>query len=313
MGQPQKQGDMRTIFYFSRKERRSICLFALFLVVVLLLVYLYGTFSEKDSQSVEVSKREEKEVNLFIKGVSEQKAKETFPRKKERVFHPSPFDPNTCDSVSLLNLGLREWQVHAFLRYRKAGARFYSEKDLRRVNSFTDDDIRRMLPFACFPVDKREQERQEYLRIKRYRDSVHQSRIKSYPQKLPAGTVININEADTVLLKQVPGIGSYYARKIVDYRNQLGGYVHAGQLLELGLTEKESAWFYVGDSKVRKIRINKDDFRTLARHPYMRFEGARIIARHRDKYGDITSLKQLSTEKYFEGKLDKLEPYIDFH
>ena len=54
-----------------------------------------------------------------------------------------------------------------------------------------------------------------------------------YPIKLHPGQTIELNRADTTALKRIPGIGSYYARKIVQHRDKLGGFVSIAQLEEL--------------------------------------------------------------------------------
>ena len=42
--------------------------------------------------------------------------------------------------------------------------------------------------------------------------------------KYPKGTIIALNHADTLELKQIPGIASTYANRIVKFRNLLGGF-----------------------------------------------------------------------------------------
>ena len=49
-------------------------------------------------------------------------------------------------------------------------------------------------------------------------------RPEAYLPKLKPGATIDLNTADTTLLKRVPGIGSSFARRIVKYRELLGGY-----------------------------------------------------------------------------------------
>ena len=46
-------------------------------------------------------------------------------------------------------------------------------------------------------------------------------------------TIIDLNTADTTLLKQLPGIGGAFAKWIVNYREKLGGYCETEQLLEV--------------------------------------------------------------------------------
>lgn len=55
----------------------------------------------------------------------------------------------------------------------------------------------------------------------------------SYTRKFAKGTVVEINSADTTVLKGVPGIGSTFANRIVKYRNLLGGFCHIEQLKEV--------------------------------------------------------------------------------
>lgn len=302
---------MRSVFYFSRKERRAVCILAFLLLLGATLLCLYRPPHDREEASAGIPPGEEREINEFVNEI--QGKREKPDRKRKTVFCPRPFDPNTCDSVLLLNMGLRKWQVRVFLRYREAGARFYSERDLRRVNAFSEEDVARLLPFARFPEDERDIARRRYAWEKRLRDSLYLVRKSAYPRKLGEGAVVSLNDADTTLLKKIPRIGSYYARKIVRYREELGGFARIDQLAELdSVLAPLGKWFYIEPAGIRKIRINTASFRTLCRHPYIRYEGARIIFQHREKYGNLTSLRQLSTEAYFEGRLEKLEPYVEF-
>ena len=52
-------------------------------------------------------------------------------------------------------------------------------------------------------------------------------------RKFRSDTLLDLNTVDTLLLKRVPGIGSWRARRIVQFRDYLGGYSRVGQLLEI--------------------------------------------------------------------------------
>ena len=61
---------------------------------------------------------------------------------------------------------------------------------------------------------------------------------------------MELNTADTATLKKIPGIGSYYARKIVAYREALGGFVSKSQVTEIdGLPPDIVQWFRVSVSR----------------------------------------------------------------
>lgn len=138
-----------------------------------------------------------------------------------------------------------------------------------------------------------------------------------YPRrdKYPYGTVIDLNVADTVSLKHIPGIGSYYARRIVEYRERLGGYVDVLQLAEIeGLPDSVRNWFLVTDTfPIRRISVNDASLSELRRHPYMDFYKARDIVEYRKRNGKIKNPVQLSLMEGFSGQdLERLEPYLGF-
>ena len=76
------------------------------------------------------------------------------------------------------------------------------------------------------------------------------SERRTFPktEKYPVGTVVELNTADTTILKKVPGIGSTFARRIIKYRELLGGFFTVEQLREVyGLDEERynamKSWF----------------------------------------------------------------------
>jgi len=129
--------------------------------------------------------------------------------------------------------------------------------------------------------------------------------------------IIDLNRADTTGFKTLPGIGSSFAKRIVEYREKLGGFVETEQLLEvygMDSTRYENIENYVMvDSifNVNKLRINYDSFKVLNRHPYLEYEDVKKIVNFREQKGLITSWEQL--EKVVGKKLDmRLNDYIEF-
>jgi DNA uptake protein ComE-like DNA-binding protein len=98
--------------------------------------------------------------------------------------------------------------------------------------------------------------------------------------------VVDLNSADTNALRLVRGIGAYFARAIVNYREQLGGYAHIQQLLDLRNIDPErlSQWmpqFTLDTTKIIKIDLATADEQTLRRHPYIGYYAARGIVHFR--------------------------------
>ena len=129
--------------------------------------------------------------------------------------------------------------------------------------------------------------------------------------------IIDINTADTTLLKQLPGIGGAYAKWIVNYREKLGGYCETEQLLEvyrMDTVRYNAIKDYVKiDSSFtpNKLRINSDSFKVLLKHPYLEYDDVKKIVNYREQKGMITSWEQLS-KVVGDGINPKLQYYIDY-
>ncbi len=129
--------------------------------------------------------------------------------------------------------------------------------------------------------------------------------------------VIDLNAADTTILQQLPGIGSAYAKWIVDYRDKLGGYCETEQLLEVYRMDtaryNEIKDYIKIDSAFtpNKLRINSDAFKVLLKHPYLEYEDVKKIVNYREQKGLITSWGQL-TKIVGDDINPRLRYYIDY-
>ena len=86
--------------------------------------------------------------------------------------------------------------------------------------------------------------------------------------KLKVGD-ISLVTADTTQLKKIPGIGSGWARAILNYGKRLGGYVAVGQLQEIeGSPEESLPYFSIANPQTEKINLNTATLAQLRKHPY---------------------------------------------
>lgn len=143
----------------------------------------------------------------------------------------------------------------------------------------------------------------------------------TYPktEKYPAGTIVELNSADTTTLKKVPGIGSTFARRIVKYRDLLGGFYCVGQLGEVyGIDEERyealKPWFIVDSSLIRPLPINQLTVKELARHPYVNYRQASAVARLIRQKRILQGWEDLILlEEFPEADYQRLRPYFAFH
>jgi len=138
-------------------------------------------------------------------------------------------------------------------------------------------------------------------------------------EKFEEGTIVELNTADTATLKKVPGIGSAFANRIVNYRKILGGYYSVAQLSEVyGIDEERflslQTWFSVDPSQIKKIEINAIAQDSLQRHPYISYAQARVIIQQRRQKGKLIGWENLQLLKEFsEDDITRLKPYITFN
>lgn len=224
-----------------------------------------------------------------------------------------PFDPNTADSATLVALGLRPWQVGNMMKYRRKGGRWRDERHFARLYGLTRTQFERLRPYLRFTPE--EMAADVYGITAAPSEKADSLRAKRQP-KLPEGSVIDANAADTAELKQIPGIGSYYARCIVEYRERLGGYLYPEQIEEAhgNLPADIARWFVVRQSvPVRKLNVNRATFKQLVRHPYLNYEQVKEIFSYRQTDGDLRGWKDLRFSKHFtSADFERLDPYFDF-
>lgn len=222
----------------------------------------------------------------------------------------SAFDPNTADSTLLLSLGLQPWQVRSIYRYRAKGGIYRQPSDFARLYGLTVKQYKELLPYIHIS-DEYKPAAEVYGRT----DAVRSGRdTLRYPVKLQPGQYVTLDDADTASLRKVPGIGRYYASRIVRYRNGLGGYVSVAQLSEIeGIPEAALSYFRVTGGAVRKLNLNRLTLNELKHHPYINFYQARRIIDYRRLKGPLHSIDDLRLLKDFSQRdIERLRPYVEF-
>lgn len=236
----------------------------------------------------------------------------------ERQFETFDFDPNEADSTTLLRLGFPPFMVRGVYKYRAKGGRYHEPADVKRIPGMTNELWLRLA--SHIRIDKKYQyvtpEPRSYPRREPvvFEEPQQPRDTILHPVKLQEGSVVALNEADTTALKKIPGIGSYYARRIVTYRQQLGGYASASQLQEIeGMPEDIGQWLTVDPSNIRRIDVNHATKNQLVRHPYLRVYRAQDIWNYRHNQGPLQSIDDLrSLPSFTEEDIERLRPYLEF-
>lgn len=218
------------------------------------------------------------------------------------------FDPNTADSSTLVHLGFKPWQAKNMVKYRAAGGRYRKPEDLKKLYGMTDSMYQALTPYIYIAREEVDSVAVDSLR----KDSLPRWKEEN------KDTILNLRTADTVELKMIHGIGSYRARQIVRYREQLGGFVSVEQVLEAkGMENVDAdsllAHFWIDSVKIEAMNVNSVGVQRLSRHPYLRFEQAQAIYELRRKKIRLDSIQQLQQIECISAEtLEKIAPYLNF-
>ena len=125
--------------------------------------------------------------------VQAQNIRRNVPPRKVESFR---FDPNSVSEEDLVRLGFSPKQAASIDNYRRKGGRFRRREDFARSFVVSDSIYKRLEAYIDIPLT-------------------------------------DINVADSAAFDALPGIGGYYARKIVQYRSRLRGFSCPEQLMDL--------------------------------------------------------------------------------
>lgn len=191
------------------------------------------------------------------------------------------FDPNTVSEEALVRLGLSPKQAASIGNYRSKGGRFRRKEDFAKMYVVSDSLYARLEPYIDIPK-------------------------------------LELNSADSAALVRLKGMGPFYARKILSYRERLGGFCDISQMMEVeGLDSARFSGFcdeiYVDTARIVKIDIWRDSLPRLVSHPYIGEKVARRIERFRNVYDStLWSTDNLLKEHVFtEDQFSSLSPYLE--
>ncbi len=227
-----------------------------------------------------------------------------YPEKNTRLTSRRfNFDPNTATVDQLEQLGFKPYIARRIDKYRIAGGKFRVKSDLNKVFGIDQALVQKIWNDIELP---------EVIEKQAYNPS------EKSPQPAKAKQLLDINTADTNSLIALPGIGSKLARRIVEFRNRLGGFYDLGQLKEVYGLKPETIeailpQLRLDASAITLIDINQADAKTLDAHPYIDRNQANAIVAYRTQHGHFKSSSDLAKIVVMnELIVNKIKNYIKF-
>jgi competence protein ComEA len=302
-----------TYFSFTKREFNGVMVLMVLTLIISAVPYIYD-WAVPPQQNVPEEIEALKKLMLLEAQRQRNNSyhKDWHPAVREhRKSFPKPelfnFDPNTASGADWQRLGLSEKQAAVMLRYTANGGRFRKKEDLQNMYVISPDNYARFEPYI--QIDKASLRLNKTAKV--------EAAGNSYPAKSKA-IIVALNSADTLELQQVKGIGPAFARRIVKYRERLGGFYTPEQLKEVfgmdSLRYLEIKDQLSLDSRqLHPIFINRAGFEELRANPYLSYKQINAILQYRKQhgnYGNIADLKKVAILP--AATVEKLAPYISF-
>jgi len=280
----------------SKRNRRGVLLLSAILLVIIYSPRILAGLTKNKHLKYSIE-----ELDLVEKEVLESrttKKNSTINSKRSRFVRPKKkFDPNCYTKSEWIRLGLSEKQADVVLRFTEHGVD--SNDDLQKIFVISDELFELIKDSTYYPskIDR-------------------QGELNSKEQLVTIDKfIVDLNTATNEELIKLVGIGDYYAEKIIEYRNRLGGYNRPEQLLDLWKFTPEKLEKIreqiVISGNVRKLNINLINYDDLVKHPYITGKIANSIVKMREQRKVYKKMEELLDSKLIDRELfDKLKPYL---
>ncbi len=254
------------------------------------------------------------------------------------------FNPNSVSVSKLQAMGVSSVAIVNWMKYREAGGRFFTANDIRKIYGIDSLTAAQMIPYANFneesnypgptPGVPKKDEGELYAEFSgKTPKSLPGMQMSANPAgEKEAGQVkddasavvgypnfvVEINSATADQLMKLPGLGPVLSKRIVDFREVLGGFWSVEQVKEVygitpGLYEQLATNLCVDSTRVEPFEVNRSSVRHLNRHPYINFYQARDIVEYRKKYGYLNGPEELIQLPSFTPEaIERIKPYLRF-
>ena len=306
---------LKDYFFFTKKERYGIIVLILVIIFLILSPLLFPILIKEEK--FDYAQFETEIAQLRIDSARKYTNKNfdnnyypdnTYPGKKYQTVKTEVFffDPNTASINDWIRLGVKEKTAATIQKYISKGGKFYKPEDIKKIWGLHPSDAERLLPFV---------------RIKNTSNEYSQFEKKEYTKSKFANTQITIqkvkiNLADTTEFIALPGIGSKLSKRIIAFREKLGGFYSIDQVAETYLLpdstfQKIRPFLVLNDNPVKKININLASVDEMKSHPYIKYNLANAIFQYRKLHGNYNSIDGVKKIMLVNDEIfNKVAPYL---
>lgn len=285
-------------FVISKRSKRGLLVLILASFGLIFFPRVYMFFQKEEALVINSEKIAEFERTH--KKFKKRNYSNYYSKKKKYKAPVSKFNPNNYSLSDWMNLGLSEKQSVVVLKFTERG--IYSEEDLKRIFVIPDVLFELIRDSVFYP--------------ERFQNSPNQESFKKQAKQI---TLINLNTADTTEFMKIYGVGAFYAKQIIRYREKLGGFFKKEQLFEVwkmttDAYDKIKDHVFISEKDVKRININSVTIEELKVHPYLKWNQANSIIKMRIQRNGFKNIEEIKESVLIDSETyEKLFPYLSLH
>jgi len=306
---------IRDYLSFNKRERNGVLV--LLSIVTLQLIYLNVSdkFQKKEQVGFSAFEKQMDSVQLIVQASKDSMkfASATFHSDYSKPVEPNAgkketlkaerfdFDPNALPEKDWKRLGFSEKQIKSIKNFESKGGKFRKKEDLKKMYCIKED-----VYFSLEP----------YIRIAAESKPAAIFVASKVITVAAPQALVEINTADSAQLTNLKGIGPFFAKMIIKYRDQLGGFYAKEQLMEVWKFDKEKydaieKSITVDPARIRKINLNACEADQL-KGAYLKWNAANAIVNYRKQHGKFKTIDDIrKTDLVDEETLRKIAPYLE--
>ncbi|AFD05544.1 helix-hairpin-helix domain-containing protein [Solitalea canadensis] len=292
---------LKTWFSFSRKELNGLFVLMLICFITIISTFCFPSFFTEPPTDFSSFKKEirEFEANNHPTAIKPHSFVSSANKESTRNIKLTSFDPNTLLYKDWLQLGFSERQATVVMHYLEKGGRFRKKEDIKKIYSFSQAQYEQLAPYIVIGSS----------------DKVVSSISETlFPAK--SEKIIELNAADSLQLISLKGIGPVLARRIIKYRDRLGGFYAKEQLKDVYgldslvyLTIERS--ISVDLTKIKLTNINTASFNELRHYPYLTNKQINALLNFRKQHGLFSLVNDIIKYDIIDNNtFNKILPYL---
>ena len=300
----------RHYLHFTKKEKNGIIVVSLINLLLYFSPNIYNSIIPEKipaqinyNEAIAQLKINEVDSNKNSFEYNRNNKNQTYPTKSPAVqISLFEFDPNEISSEGWRKLGLKEKTIETIQKYLSKGGKFKKPEDIKKIWGLSEKLAGQLIPFV---------------KIKAADAPTSNKFVSKFKTKKPFEIIpIDINLADSTMFETLPFIGPTLAKRIVLYREKLGGFYSITQLTEVwglqdSVFQKIKDRVLLSEDGFKKIDINVVQLNDLKSHPYFGYKIANAIIKFRDQHGSFKSLDDIQKIVLIdEGIYNKIVHYL---